>query len=282
MSIILSNLIDTWNRSHCSQCLAHPFDTTEALTELGELYADNISPNVTFPDYNYAAYNNDTLEYFTQLNKTVACISNFISNTTTTFLDIANFPPPDELKFNSSVCQFCREDYHQLTTVYKKWASSRYDDEDTTHWYLPKDCYTFPYHGLCSDVSDALNRTQWAWFHLFNCSVNAAYISPVVALLPLILCTLLFIIFHAILLCICHHPTHVMIYRQSRVEAAQRFHSLSWSNDENLNENTSLNNPLITSTSSATSHRGLRSNLSMLFQKRRDSFHTNLAPSVNQ
>lgn len=90
-------------------------------------------------------------------------------------------------------------------------------DQRCDKWYHPLEPASYNYRGLCADVVDALNRTQFVWLSILDCSISPAA-KPPIALPPLIICVLVGATFHAAMLCIFHQPSHVIVYMQSRVE----------------------------------------------------------------
>ncbi|CDS39521.1 osteopetrosis associated transmembrane protein [Echinococcus multilocularis] len=207
----ISPIRKIWLNAHCDQCLiGSNFASSHPL--LPAYGTDN-----NLPSYNLSAYNNATRNFFDQLATLSECISAHVLNSNASFLDQVNFPTESSIQLNKNVCLDCHWKYARLYEVYESWVRETTDQEHDK-WYHPQGTSSFNYRRLCIDVVDALNRTQFVWLGILDCSTRSVT-RPVVALLPLIICTILGVVFHAAMLCVFHQPSRVIVYMQSRVEA---------------------------------------------------------------
>ena len=203
---MISSIRRYWRSAYCDKCLigsnfSHP---VSAIAEV-------------LPNYNLSAYNNATLKFFSQLKSTVSCISKYVLNSDTSPLDPVNFPPEGSIHLNESVCRDCHFEYTQLFQAYRFWIHEISATLRSSYSPLPE-ATNLEYRELCVDVVDALNRTQFVWTRILCCSSTSS-LNPLAALIPIFTCATVGVIFHTILVCILHEPSHVTVYLQSRVEA---------------------------------------------------------------
>ncbi|VDP91828.1 unnamed protein product [Echinostoma caproni] len=230
---IVSFMTDIWNRSFCSQCLKEPVQTTMVPWKYRLLKQDSLTYwdssasvhklNLQQPTndfYNVEVYNNVTVQFFILLNDTLNCLSPFIPNNTASILDILSFPTPEKLSINRSVCAQCSQVYLELIHFYEEnllrvnielgggveLAGLRLVENNR--------------FSVCSDIQNALNRTQWAWAKLFDC--HSVERNTLGAFIPLIVCAVALVLFHIMSYTICRHPVQMMIYRPKRVELRLR------------------------------------------------------------
>ncbi|VDN97016.1 unnamed protein product [Rodentolepis nana] len=209
-SEIISFLLKTWRTAYCDQCLS--MSSSDAYYPVW-FY----TTTETLPNYNLSAYNNRTLKFFDRLNIVVECISLYIQNTNVSFLDSVNFPTFSSIQVDKNVCRNCLNEYSGLIQSYEVWINevSGYKQRS---FLLPLDINSFSYRKLCIDVVDAANRTHFVWSNILECSSLPSQKAGS-TLLPLIICVIIGVVFHAALVCFFHKPSHVIVYMQSRVEA---------------------------------------------------------------
>ena len=171
------------------------------------------------------------MEFFYQLKATVECISQYVLNSNTTLLDPVTFPTEGSIQLNNSVCQDCQLEYIKLFRSYRFWVLET-SDASQNSWYILPETITLYYQGLCIDVVDALNRTQFVWTKILGCS-SPTVAKPLGALLPLFVFAVAGVLFHSALICIFHKPSHVIVYMQSRVTLNSNL-----TESRSLNENT--------------------------------------------
>lgn len=210
-SDIISSMLKTWQSAYCNQCLAQNSSDIYSPTSL---YADSGS----LPNYNLSAYNDATLDVFNHLNATVECISSYVLNSNVSFLDPVNFPSGPSVQVDNRVCLNCLYNYSSLIRAYEMWIREVGGQKQNT-WLLPLEINTFTYRELCVDVVGALNRSHFVWSNILDCPLSHTQ-KTVSALLPVIVCVIIGAAFHAALLCFFHKPSRVVVYMQSRVEAA--------------------------------------------------------------
>nr|CDS33539.1 osteopetrosis associated transmembrane protein [Hymenolepis microstoma] len=209
-SEIITFLLKTWRNAYCDQCLSKSSSNTYYPVEF---YATTD----TLPNYNLSAYNSDTLKFFDHLNAVVECIALYIQNSNVSFLDSVNFPTSSSIQANKSVCRSCLNEYSNLIQSYEVWINE-VNGRKQRSFLLPLDINPFAYRRLCIDVVDAVNRSHFVWSNILECSSLPSQKAGS-TLLPLIICVMVGVAFHAALICFFHRPSHVVVYMQSRVEA---------------------------------------------------------------
>ncbi|KAM7541727.1 hypothetical protein Aperf_G00000006698 [Anoplocephala perfoliata] len=210
-SDIISSLRKTWLSAYCNQCLVQ---NSSDLYSPTSFYADNDS----LPNYNLSAYNNATLKVFNRLNATVECVTRYVINSNVSFLDSVNFPSGSSIQVDNKVCLNCLANYSNLIQAYETWIRE-VGGHKQNMWLLPLEVNTFTYRELCVDVVSALNRSHFVFSNILKCPISRTQ-KTVPVLLPLIICAISGVAFHAALICFFHRPSHVVVYMQSRVEAA--------------------------------------------------------------
>ncbi|VDN16119.1 unnamed protein product [Dibothriocephalus latus] len=254
---ILGKVVDTWQRGHCSSCLAERRQrfSPSKIRQMRKVKTDLRSSAVassSYPDYKYTAYDTQAVSFFAHLNDTLLCLRPFLHNTSASFLDPVNFPPPGKVSFDATVCTICRDTYRNLIKVYNYHTSA--EKEHKGVW-------------VCRDVSDALNRTHWVWHHLLHCAPHRTAVRPIVALVPLLTCSFLLVLFHCCLLCCCHRPIRLIIYKPRRVEAVSPNASAPLSRKD-INSNHNLQ-----ACDSTDNNDEMVQSLSVQFRKRRFGSH---------
>lgn len=207
---VISSLQKIWRTAYCDQCLSKNSSDTYYPTTL-------YTTNGTLPNYNLSAYNTVTLKVFDHLSATVECVTRYIQNSNVSFLDPVNFPTDSSIQVNKSVCQNCLNEYSKLIQSYEVWIN-KVSGQKRSSFLLPLDVSSFTYRGLCIDVVDALNRSHFVWSNILGCSISPTQKTGP-TLLPLIICVVVGVAFHAALICFFHKPSYVVVYMQSRVEA---------------------------------------------------------------
>lgn len=238
---------DLWNQSYCFNCLKSDlFFSTPKYGYLWSNWPDNLLSNLTKFNSNYIynvdAYNDTIQIFFKKLFKLLDCISFSLNDTIPgSILEILNFPNTSLLNFSLNVCQNCSSLYQDFFSHYKNKILSFNEEgnDDTFFTYLKFN----PNHrfAVCVDVQFAVNRTEWAWHNLFNCS--NVDISLICVFLPFILCTIIILTFYIISFCFFQSPTRRIIYKPNRVEprgvgnydqSNNRFSNISNFSDDNL------------------------------------------------
>ncbi|VDM30485.1 unnamed protein product [Hydatigera taeniaeformis] len=207
---IISPIRKIWQNAHCNQCLIEPNSTYNRTS------FPNDGAGSSLPNYNLSAYNGATRRFFDQITALSECIANHTFNSNASFLDQINFPTEPSIHINKSVCLRCRQDYDKLYSVYQSWVRQILNYE-SNRCHHPLETAPFRYDKLCADVVDALNRTQFVWLGVLDCS-NPPDTKSTIVLLPLIIYALAAAAFHAAMLCVFHRPSRVIVYMQSRVE----------------------------------------------------------------
>ncbi|THD20313.1 hypothetical protein D915_008977 [Fasciola hepatica] len=230
---LVSFFTDMWNRSFCSQCLIEPVQMTNILWTYQKLNLDlsanwdlmasssvPISLHSSSDFFNLAVYNNVTVQFFVLLNDTLDCLSSFLGNTTTSILDVLSFPAWEQLSIDRSACAQCSHVYFDLLRYYNgnllRMNIERGDGVQRSGLRV----FENNRFAVCADIQNALNRTQWAWSKLFEC--HPVKINMLGAFLPLIICAVGLILFHALSYSVCRHPIQMLIYRPKRVELRLR------------------------------------------------------------
>ncbi|KAF6780079.1 hypothetical protein AHF37_00420 [Paragonimus kellicotti] len=262
---LLRFIADIWNRSFCAHCLSKKSEGNlsvswfrlHKLVDWPRMYtpADEYgtaTERLGQDEYNLYVYNNDTKEFFLQLNSTLQCFMQHIQNHTASILDVLSFPAVDSLIVNSSsACSTCADGYHNLLDIYNKKLARLNVDHGEFHVteYMK---YTNNRFAVCFDIQYALNRTQWAWSNLIKC--HRPETSVIQVSVPLLVCAIAFILFHVLSYKVCKHPIKIFIYQPKRVEPRQNTNVRSVSTTSLLAHSHSMRVPSYGSVASSTYH----------------------------
>ncbi|KAF8568995.1 hypothetical protein P879_06944 [Paragonimus westermani] len=262
---LLRFIADIWNRSFCTHCLSKkPEENLSAswfrlheLVDWPRMYTpaeEYGTPTARLgqDEYNLYVYNNDTKEFFLQLNSTLHCFMQHIVNHTASILDVLSFPAVDSLIVNSSsACSTCADGYYNLLDIYNKKLARLNVDHGEFHVteYMK---YTNNRFAVCFDIQYALNRTQWAWSNLIRC--RRPETSVIQVSLPLLVCAIALVLFHVLSYKVCKHPVKIFIYQPKRVEPRRSANARNLSTTSLLAHSHSMRVPSYGSVASCTYH----------------------------
>ncbi|CAH8854945.1 unnamed protein product [Trichobilharzia szidati] len=230
-------IFDKWNSSFCSHCLEASALYHNVSISDRSIYNIRRSNNSLGTFYNLEAYSDKVITFFDKLDDTLNCFNKFFSIPNISLLNVLNFPSSRSLNISHMVCNNCSTVYYALLDFYNNQLL-RYNTLDGEHGQLKvlaQNGYRF---AVCLDVQDAINRTQWAWYNLFQCRTEE--INPIGFLLPLLICIVFLITFHALAQSVCRHPVHLMVYRPKRVEPTIRTQRRLLSTSSVTQDHTSL------------------------------------------